>query len=141
MRGIKLPLVSSITRVKNPTKRRSEIVRIIDDCTDMNHLDNIFLFLILNLKIGSFNMLCTVGWMMSIDNVDTGFIVFINYRRTNRRLSKAFKDMENKEKEFSGRDSRIKFRFSRTKWWITNKTTRSSGFDYGYALTWRVSWW
>ena len=107
--------ILSMTRMKNLTKRLGKIVRIIVDPTGINHFDNIFLFLIMDLEIGSFNMLCTVGRMTSIDSVDTGFIVLINYCRTSMRLSKAFKNMPNKETDFSGRDSSVKFSFGRAK--------------------------
>ena len=96
---------SSMVRMKNPTQGLSKIITIVDDPRDMNHLDNILLFPILDLEIGSFNMACTVGRMTSIDNVDTGFIVFINYCSTSRRLPKAVKDMANIEIDFSSRNS------------------------------------
>ena len=47
----------------------SKFVTVIDYPRDMNHLNN-FLFLpILDLEIRSFNMLCAVGRMMSIDKI------------------------------------------------------------------------
>ena len=58
-------------------------------------------------------MSCTVSRMTSINNVDAGFIVFIDYSWSSRRLSKAVEGMTNKETDFSSRDSSIKLGFGR----------------------------
>lgn len=104
-----------MARVKNPTKRLSKVVKIIYDPTDMDHLDNILLLQILDLKIGSFNIVFAVGRMTIIDNIDTDFIVFTQYCTTSRRLSKVFEDMTNTEIDFSNRYSSIELNFGRAK--------------------------
>ena len=65
-------------RVKDPAQRFGKVVRIIHDSRDMNHLNNLFFFPVLNLEIRSVNMASTVSRLSSIDNVDVGFIVFID---------------------------------------------------------------
>ena len=69
---------TGVTRVKNPAKGLSEIITVIDYPRDMNQLDNILFSPVLDLGIRSFNMLCTISRMTSIDNIDAGFVVFID---------------------------------------------------------------
>ena len=64
--------------MKNPAKRFNEIVIVIDYPRDMNQLDNILFSPVLDLEIRSFNMLGTISRMTSIDNVNAGFVVFID---------------------------------------------------------------
>ena len=71
-----------VLRVKNPAKELNEIVTVIDYPRDMNQVDNLMFSLVLDLDIRSFNMLSMICRMTGIDNVDAGFIVFIDQSRT-----------------------------------------------------------
>ena len=65
-------------RVKDPAKWFSKIVRIIHYPRDMNHLNNLLFFPVLNLEIRRFNMASAVSRLSSVDNVDASFVVFID---------------------------------------------------------------
>ena len=67
-----------VSRMKNPSKGLSKIVTTIYDPRDMNHLNNFLFFPVLDLEIRSFNMASTVSRLSSIDDVDAGFVVFLD---------------------------------------------------------------
>ena len=75
---------TGVSRVKNPAKELSEVVRIIDYPRDMNQLDNFLLSQVLDLEIRSFNMPGTISRTMGIDKIDADFVVFVDQSKTTR---------------------------------------------------------
>ena len=75
---------SGVSIVKNLAKGLNEVVRIIYYPRNMNQLDNLLYYPVLDLEIRSFNMSGTISRMTGIDNIDTGFVVFIDQSRTSR---------------------------------------------------------
>ena len=73
-----------VSRVKNPAEGLSEVVGNIYYPRNMNQLDNLLFSPVLDLEIQNFNMLGTISRMTGIDNIDKGFVVFINQSRTSR---------------------------------------------------------
>ena len=67
-----------VLRVKNPAKGLSEVISIEDYPRDMNQLDNLLFSPVLDLEIGSFNMASAISRMTCIDNINAGFVVFID---------------------------------------------------------------
>ena len=74
--------MTGVSRVKNPAKGLSDIVTVIDYPRDTNQVDNLLFSPVLDLEIRSYNMSGTISKMTSIDNVDAGFVVFIDQSRT-----------------------------------------------------------
>ena len=69
-----------VARVKNPAKGFSKIVTVIGYPRDMNQLDNLLFSPVLELEIRSFNMTGTISRMPGVDNIEVGFVVFIDQR-------------------------------------------------------------
>ena len=75
---------TDVSRVKNPVKGLSEVVGIIYYPRNMNQLDNLLFSPVLDLEIKSFNMSGTISRMTGIDNIDAGFVVFVDQSRTSQ---------------------------------------------------------
>ena len=75
---------TGVSGVKNPAEGLSEVVGSIGYPRNMDQLDNLLFSPVLDLEIGSFNMASAISRMTCIDNIDAGFVVFIDQSKTSR---------------------------------------------------------
>ena len=114
---------TSVARVKDPPKRFRKIITIIYNTRNVNQLDNILFSPVLDSKVRCFDMSSAFRRVTCIDNIDAGFVVFIDESRTSRWLVEAGENVVNEETHLGSRNSSIKLSFSRTK--------SSSGLSFG----------
>lgn len=66
----------------------------------MDHFDDILILLVLNLEVWSFNISYVLHRMIGVDNINTGFVVFVSIGQTSRWKAKTGKYMTEEKAHF-----------------------------------------